>query len=105
MASSRNARVLFFISVFYCSQSSCQQSTVSAIWRASSWLRADLPSETMVKQTQLSLSDAAEWLGDWHPLAQQLGSTEGLASLCAISEVLCLKPVHDLSSLRRFLQH
>src|SRR5256714_208690 len=59
----------------------------------------------MVKQTQLSLSDAAEWLGDWHPLADQLGSTEGLASLCAISEALCLKPVHDLPSLRRFLQH
>jgi urease accessory protein UreF len=59
----------------------------------------------MVKQTQLSLSDAAEWLGDWHPLAQQLGSTEGLASLCAISQALCLKPVHDSPSLRRFLHH
>jgi hypothetical protein len=32
-----------------------------------------LPTEDMVNQTQLALSDAAEWLGDWHPLAEQLG--------------------------------
>ena len=57
----------------------------------------------MVKQTQLALTDAAEWLGDWHPLAEQLGSADGLRSLCSVSALLCLKPVQDLPSLRHFL--
>ena len=57
----------------------------------------------MVKQTQLALSDAAEWLGDWHPLAEQLGSTAGLVTLSSVSATLRLVPVHDLPSLRRFL--
>jgi urease accessory protein UreF len=58
----------------------------------------------MVKQTQLALSDAAEWLGDWHPLAEQLGSTDGLLTLASASSVLRIEPVRDLCSLRRFLQ-
>jgi urease accessory protein UreF len=58
----------------------------------------------MVKQTQLALSDAAEWLGDWHPLAEQLGSADGLVSLGSASALLRLSPVHDLPSLRRFLR-
>jgi urease accessory protein UreF len=58
----------------------------------------------MVKQTQLALSDAAEWLGDWHPLAEQLGSTDGLLPLASASLLLRLEPVRDLCSLRRFLQ-
>jgi urease accessory protein UreF len=57
----------------------------------------------MVKQTQLALTDAAEWLGDWHPLAEQLGSADGLRSLCSVSALLCLKPVQDLRSLSHFL--
>ena len=57
----------------------------------------------MVKQTQLALSDAAEWLGDWHPLADQLGSTEGLVTLGSVSATLHLVPVHNVPSLRRFL--
>ena len=57
----------------------------------------------MVKQTQLALSDAAEWLGDWHPLADQLGSTEGLVTLGSVSTTLRLVPVHNVPSLRRFL--
>ena len=58
----------------------------------------------MVKQTQLALTDATEWLGDWHPLAEQLGSTDGLRTLCSVSTLLALKPVNDLCSLRRFLE-
>src|SRR5262245_9836962 len=58
----------------------------------------------MVKQTQLALSDAAEWLGDWHPLADQLGSTDGLVALCSACALLCLKPVEDLASLGHFLR-
>jgi urease accessory protein UreF len=58
----------------------------------------------MVKQSQLALSDAAEWLGDWHPLAEQLGSTDGLVELGSVSASLRVAPVHNLPSLRRFLR-
>ena len=58
----------------------------------------------MVNQTQVALSDAAEWLGDWHPLADQLGSTDGLVTLSSVSATLRLVPVHDLPSLRQFLR-
>ena len=58
----------------------------------------------MVKQTQLALGDAAEWLGDWHPLAEQLGSADGLVSLGSVSALLRLQPVKNASSLRGFLQ-
>jgi urease accessory protein UreF len=57
-----------------------------------------------MQQTQLALRDAAEWLGDWHPLAEQLGSADGLAALGSISASLRLRPVQDLPSLRRFLR-
>jgi urease accessory protein UreF len=57
----------------------------------------------MLMQTQVALSDAAEWLGDWHPLAEQLGSTDGLVTLASASSLLRLEPVQDLPSLRRFL--
>src|SRR5712671_5625123 len=59
----------------------------------------------MAKETQLALRDAAEWLGDWHPLAEQLGSAEGLVELGSVSAWLRLKPVRNLPSLRRFLQN
>jgi urease accessory protein UreF len=59
----------------------------------------------MVKQTQLALSDAAEWLGDWHPLAEQLGSTDGLVTLGSVSASLRLVPVHNVPSLRNFLRN
>jgi urease accessory protein UreF len=59
----------------------------------------------MMKQTQLALSDAADWLGDWHPLTEQLGSAGGLVTLGSVSALLRLPPVHDLASLRQFLRH
>ena len=73
------------------------------------WLRAASGRQAggeprMVTQTQLALNDAAEWLGVWHPLAEQLGSTDGLAALGAISSLLQLPPVHNRLSLRRFLR-
>lgn len=58
----------------------------------------------MVKPTQLALNDAAEWLGDWHPLAEQLGSTDGLLTLCSVSSELRLPPVADADSLERALR-
>ena len=59
----------------------------------------------MVKETQLALGDAAEWLGDWHPLAEQLGSADGLVELGSVSALLNLKPVRDIASLKTFLRH
>jgi urease accessory protein UreF len=58
----------------------------------------------MAKQTQLALADPAEWLGDWHPLAEQLGSADGLMALSSVSALLRLSPVRDRASLRRFLR-
>jgi urease accessory protein UreF len=57
----------------------------------------------VVKENQLALGDAAEWLGDWHPLAEQLGSADGLVELGSVSALLNLKPVRDLGSLKTFL--
>ena len=57
----------------------------------------------MGQQTNLALSDAADWLGDWHPLAEQLGSTDGVASLGSVCAFLSLRPIQDLRSFRRFL--
>jgi len=53
----------------------------------------------MVKSTQLALNDATEWLGDWHPLAEQLGSADGLLALGSVSSELRVPPVHDEASL------
>src|SRR4051812_644286 len=58
----------------------------------------------MVKETQLSLNDAAEWLGDWHPLTEQLGSADGLVELSSVSALLRARPVRDLPSLKNFLR-
>ncbi len=58
----------------------------------------------MVKHRQLALNDAAEWLGDWHPLAEQLGSTDGLVTLGSVALLLRLPPVQDRLSLERFLR-
>ena len=58
----------------------------------------------MSERTQLALSDAAEWLGDWHPLAEQLGSANGLVTLGSVSSLLKLPPVRNRGSLERFLR-
>jgi urease accessory protein UreF len=58
----------------------------------------------MSRTAKLALSDAAEWLGDWHPLAEQLGSTDGLVELSSISASLRLPAVRDLATLRQFLR-
>ncbi len=58
----------------------------------------------MKTHTQLALRDAVEWLGDWHPLAEQLGSADGLVTLASASACLRARPVRDVISLRRFLE-
>src|SRR5690242_8988435 len=59
----------------------------------------------MARQTPMTLSDPAEWLGDWHPLAHQLGSADGLVTLASASALLRLKSIHSVSSLRQFLRN
>jgi urease accessory protein UreF len=57
----------------------------------------------MVNGKQLALSDATEWLGDWHPLAEQLGSAVGLVTLGGLTETLRFRPLNDVPALRAFL--
>jgi urease accessory protein UreF len=59
----------------------------------------------MDKQTQLYASEASEWLGDLHPLAEQLGSAEGLVCLASVSAFLKFGPLNTISSVRRFLRN
>jgi urease accessory protein UreF len=54
-------------------------------------------------QPQLT-HDPAEWLGDAHPLVEQLGTADGLASLHALAESWHSRPVASLPALREFLQ-
>ena len=56
----------------------------------------------MLKATLLSAQTAEQLLGELHPLAEQLGSAEGLASLTA--SMAQVPPVESLASLREFLQ-
>ncbi len=53
-------------------------------------------------QPQLT-HDPADWLGDAHPLVEQLGSADGLASVHALADSLALQPINSLAALRRFL--
>lgn len=56
----------------------------------------------MWPQPQLA-HDPAEWLGDAHPLVEQLGSADGLASLHGLAESLRARPVASRPALREFL--
>ncbi len=53
-------------------------------------------------QPQLT-QDPAEWLGDAHPLVQQLGTADGLTSLDALADSLRARPVASRPALRGFL--
>jgi urease accessory protein UreF len=59
----------------------------------------------MAHKRQLALSEATEWLGDWHPLAEQLGSANGLVTLGSVSSLLQLPPIQNRSALRQLLQN
>jgi len=56
----------------------------------------------MWSQPQLTL-DPAEWLGDAHPLVEQLGTADGLASLHALADSLRARPIASLDALHEFL--
>ncbi|MFO1487286.1 MAG: urease accessory UreF family protein [Verrucomicrobiota bacterium] len=57
----------------------------------------------MWQQLQTVSGEPADWLGDWHPLVEQLGSANGLAALGDVAASAGVGPVHDLKSLRLFL--
>jgi urease accessory protein UreF len=58
----------------------------------------------MWNRLQPEQGEPADWLGNWHPLAEQLGSTNGLAALADISRSIQVPIVRDFTSLRRFLE-
>lgn len=61
----------------------------------------------MLRQPELAkLAEgrADEWLGDIHPLVEQLGRADGLVELHGLSESLQSRPVADLPSLQNFLR-
>lgn len=60
-------------------------------------------SADIVQPLQPVQGEPTDWLGNWHPLAEQLGSTNGLAALSDISASMQVPLVHDLPSLRLFL--
>ena len=57
----------------------------------------------MWQHSQPAQGDPVDWLGYWHPLADQLGSANGLLALGEVSCSLRLPAVQDLGGLRRFL--
>jgi urease accessory protein UreF len=57
----------------------------------------------MQQQFQPAQGEPTEWLGNWHPLAEQLGSANGLVALSDICSSMRVPLVHDLPSLRNFL--
>jgi urease accessory protein UreF len=59
----------------------------------------------MWKQPQLVSGEPAEWVGDWPPLAEQLGSANGLAALSEITASLRIVSVCNRASLRQFLRN
>ncbi len=58
----------------------------------------------MLKQAQFAGDESADWLGDLHPLMEQLGSLEGLVTLGTAAALLQLPVANDPAALGRFLQ-
>jgi urease accessory protein UreF len=56
-----------------------------------------------VQPFQPAQGEPTDWLGNWHPLAEQLGSANGLVALSDISASIQVPLVHDLASLKHFL--
>ncbi|MDB6109086.1 MAG: hypothetical protein JWR69_836 [Pedosphaera sp.] len=59
----------------------------------------------MLHRTQKAPLEAVEFLGDLHPLVEQLGSVEGLVTLAGASESLQVRQIDNLASLREFLKN
>ena len=57
----------------------------------------------MSNEFQPVLGEPSDWLGDWHPLVEQLGSANGLVALSDIAASLRAAPVQNEETLRAFL--
>jgi len=57
----------------------------------------------MLNRTNIALVESPEWLGELHPLIEQLGSLDGLTALCSMSAALCLPRVDSRPNLECFL--
>lgn len=58
----------------------------------------------MWAQRQTLATDPAEWLGQWHPLAAQLGTADSLVALASLTAALNLPRVDDFETLRHFVR-
>lgn len=58
----------------------------------------------MLKPIPVPQVEPAALLGEWHPLVEQLGATEGLVGLGAAAASLSARRVNDLPALRDFLR-
>jgi urease accessory protein UreF len=75
--------------------------------RVNKWLKTIRNQPMTMKmwnESQIANSEPADWLGNWHPLAEQLGSTNGMAALKEVSQSMQVAIVDDFPSLRRFLE-
>src|SRR5204863_1151007 len=99
------ARILSFSQKFYFWRwMNCRYRvrTNSALRRGR--IKSTKQNDRMIRSNQLVLNDATEWLGDYHPLAEQLGSADGLVELSSVAALLQLRPVCDIESLRAFIE-
>ncbi len=58
----------------------------------------------MLTQKQIA-QEPSLWLGDFHPLVEQLGLVDGLVTLGTVSASLQIKPVENFRTLREFLKN
>jgi urease accessory protein UreF len=58
----------------------------------------------MLNEARHAIDEGLELLGEWHPLLQQLGSTEGLVTLNSVADALRLPRIESIPGLVRFLE-
>jgi urease accessory protein UreF len=59
--------------------------------------------QVLINNEQFLKHEPAEFLGDWHPLVSQLGSTEGLAEFASLADLLRIGSIVSESTLHEFL--
>ncbi len=57
----------------------------------------------LISNEQFLKHEPAEFLGEWHPLVSQLGSTEGLAEFASLADLLRVGSVNNETALNEFL--
>src|SRR5437762_5467113 len=77
--------------------------TIWIDWRSITAVSPIADKADMLQPTSTSAESGTKLLGELHPLTDRLGSTEGLATLTALSARF--PRVQSLSTLRKFLQN